>query len=189
MPASTRRSAACLAATILLVLLVSGCAGQTEESTTAAQATTTATTVAPTTTVPPMTAEELAWLKAVTSMHKKIDKVFMKEGSVYITRAVLTSYANLLRSCGRTLARIGSSSDRLKPVYVLVTKACRTFEKGAKCFDKAISVSDASGGVTTANLRTFERSNDCGHAAAGNGSNLLTDAETKGAAIEARAGR
>jgi hypothetical protein len=188
MPASTRRSAACLAATVLLVLLVGGCAGQAEESTTAAQATTAA-TVAPTTTVPPMTAEELAWLKAVTTMHKKIDKVFMKEGSVYITRAVLTSYANLLRSCGRVLARIGSPSDRLKPVYVLVTKACRTFDKGAKCFDRAISVSDASGGVTTANLRTFERASDCGHAAAGNGSNLLTDAETKGTVIEARAGR
>jgi hypothetical protein len=191
MSASTRRSAARLAATVLLVLLVGGCAGPGEESTTAAQATTTtATTTAPTTTtVPPMTAEELAWLKAVTTMHKKIDKVFMKEGSVYITRAVLTSYANLLRSCGRTLARIGSPSDRLKPVHALVTKACRTLDKGAKCFDKAISVSDASGGVTTANLRTFERANDCGHAAAGNGSNLLTDAETKGAVIEAQAGR
>jgi hypothetical protein len=190
MPASTSRSAACLVAMVLLVALVGGCAGQADESTAGAQATTTSTTVAPTTTtVPPMTAEELAWLKAVTKLHDKIDKVFFKEGTVHVTRAVMTSYANTLRACSRELARIGAPSDRLQPVYVLVKKACRTFDKGAKCFDTAIRVSDASGGVTTANLPTFERASECGTEAAGNGSNLLADAEAKGVVIEAQAGR
>jgi hypothetical protein len=188
MPASTIRSAARLAILVLLVLLVGGCAGQTDESSTAAQATTS--TVAPTTTtVPPMTAEELAWLKAITKLDKKIDKVFTATGTVYLTRAKLTSYAGTLRSCSRELARIGSPGDRLERVYVIVKKACRTFDKGAKCFDKAISVSSAGGAVTgEANARTFEQSLNCGHEAQGNGSNLLADAEAKGGAIKVKAG-
>jgi hypothetical protein len=187
MPASTRRSAARLVAMVLLVVLIGGCAGQTDESTAAGQSTT-STTVAPTTTVPPMTAEELAWLKAVTRLHKKIDKVFTATGNVFLTRAKMTEYMNTLRSCSRELARIGSPGDRLQPVYVLVKKACRTFDKGAKCFATAISVSDTGGGVTEANLRTFERSTDCAHEAQGNGSNLLADAEAKGEEIKAKFG-
>jgi hypothetical protein len=171
------------------VLLVSGCAGQTDKSTTAAQSTT-STTVAPTTTtVPPMTAEELAWLKAVTNLQKKIHKAFSAT-SVYLTRAKMTSYVTTLRSCSRELARIGSPSDRLQPVYVIVKKACRTFDKGAKCYATAISVSDAGGGVSggTTNSRTFERSIGCAGEAQGDGINLLTDAEAKGEEIKAKAG-
>ena len=49
--------------------------------------------MAPTTsTVPPMTAEELAWLKAVTSMHKKIDRVIQQ--SATLTGAKMMSDAN-----------------------------------------------------------------------------------------------
>ena len=116
MPTNTIRAAARLAATVLLVLLVSGCADKTASTTTTSppaspavskQATTSA--VAPTTTtVPPMTAGELAWLKAVTTLRKTIDKAFMETGPVYLTRAKMRSYANTLRSCSRELARIGS---------------------------------------------------------------------------------
>ena len=73
MPASTRRSAARLVAMVLLVTLAGGCAGQRDDSTAAGQSTT-STTVAPTTTIAPMTAEELAWLKAIPNVRKKIDK-------------------------------------------------------------------------------------------------------------------
>jgi hypothetical protein len=69
MPPS-RRSVARLAALILLVVLAGGCAGQTDEPTAAAPATTT--TVAPTTTtLPPLTAKELAWLKAIPTVSRK----------------------------------------------------------------------------------------------------------------------
>jgi hypothetical protein len=188
MPASTRRSAARLVATVLLVALAGGCAGQGGESTAAGQSAT-STTVAPTTTtIAPMTAEELAWLKAVTRLRKKINKVFSATGEVYLTRAKMTQYMNTLRSCSRELARIGSPSDRLQPVYVLVKKACRSYDKGASCWAKAIAVSDVGGGVTEANLETFDRSIDCGHEAQGNGSNTLVDAEEKGKAISAKSG-
>jgi hypothetical protein len=190
MPASTSRSAARLAATVLLVVLAGGCAGEDATSTAASQATT-STTVAPTTTtVPPMTAEELAWLKAVTKLHGRIDKAF-PEGSMNMTRAKMVELGNALGACSRELARIGSPSDRLQPVYVVVKKACRTYDKGAKCFATAARVSDASGGVVagTPEERTQGRALDCGFAAHGNGSNLLIEAETKGAVIEAQAGR
>jgi hypothetical protein len=174
---------------VLLVVLAGGCAGQTDESTTAAQATTTASTVAPTTTtVPPMTAEELAWLKAVTRMHRRIDKVFQQ--SATLTRAKMTERANTLRACSRELAKIGSPSDRLQPVYVIVKKACRTFDKGAKCWATAASVSMLDGGVIvgTPEERIQGRAIDCGGAAAGNGSNLLFDAESRGEEIKAKFG-
>jgi hypothetical protein len=113
MPASTRLSAARLVPTVLLVALVGGCAGQRDDSTAAGQSTT-STTVAPTTTIAPMTAEELAWLKAVTSQRKKISRVFSATGEVYLTRAKMTQYMNALRSGSRELARIGSPNDRLQ---------------------------------------------------------------------------
>jgi hypothetical protein len=190
MPASTSRSAARLAAAILLVVLVGGCTGQTGESTTASQATTTTSTVAPTTsTVPPMTAEELAWLKAVTTLRTKVEKAFSGT-TVALTRAKMTSYAAALRTCSRELSRIGSPSDRLEPVYVIVKKACRTFDKGAKCFATAARVSMADGGVVvgTPAERTQRKALECGGAAQGNGFNLLVEAEAKGEEIKARTG-
>ena len=135
-----------------------------------------------------MTAEELAWLRAVTRLYKGIDKVIHQ--SATLTRAKMTSDANTLRACSRELARIGSPSDRLQPVYVIVKKACRTFDKGAKCWATAASVSMADGGVIvgTPEERTQRRAIDCGGAAAGNGSNLLFDAESKGEEIKAKFG-
>jgi hypothetical protein len=190
MPASNRRSAARPAVLFLLVLLA-GCAGKDATSTGASQATTAAptTTVAATTTVSPMTAEELAWLKAVTTLDKKMEKSFSAT-SVYLTRAKMTSYANTLRSCSRELARIGSPGDRLEPVYVLVKKACRTFDKGAKCYATAASVSMADGGVVagTPAERTQRRAIECGGEAQGNGLNLLAEATAKGEEIKAEAG-
>jgi hypothetical protein len=60
-----------------------------------------------------MTTQELAWLKAVTRQHTTMEKAFSAT-TVYLTRAKMTSYAATLRSCSRTLARIGSPSDRLQ---------------------------------------------------------------------------
>ena len=190
MPASTHRSAARLVVMVLLVVLAGGCAGEDATSTAASQATTTSTTVAPTTTtVPPMTAEEIAWLKAITKLHNKINKDFSAT-TVYLTRAKMTSWANTMRRCSRELARIGSPGDRLQPVYVIVKKACRTFDKGAKCFATAASVSMADGGVVagTAAERIQQKAAECGSEAQGNGGNLLVDAQEKGEELRAKFG-
>lgn len=192
MPANTSRSTARLAVLVLLILLVGGCGGKKATSTAASQpsATTTATTVAPTTTtVPPLTAKEVAWLNAIPKLHKKIDKPFTAS-NLNMTRAKMVELGNALGACSRELRRIGSPSARLQPVYVIVKKACRTYDKGAQCFATAARVSDASGAVVagTPEERTQQQAMDCGFAAQGNGGNLLDEAEAKGEDIKAEVG-
>jgi hypothetical protein len=189
MPANPSRSATRVAVLLLLVLLIGGCGGQTNESAAGGQATT-STTVAPTTTtVPPLTAEELAWLKAVPKLQESLARDLQQSG-ITLTRATMTSYANRLRACSRELARIGSPSDRLEPVHATFTKACRTFDKGAKCWATAARVSMADGGVIagTPQERTQSRAIECGSAAVGDGLNLLIQAEAEGEEIKARYG-
>jgi hypothetical protein len=129
----------------------------------------------------------LAPVNAVTNLHRKIDKPFMA-GSINMTRVKMTGLEGKLRACSRELRKIGPPSDRLQPVYVPVQKACRTHDKGARCFAKAASVSDAAGATIagTPQARTQRRSLSCAFAAQGNGSNLLGEAEAKASAIKAQ---
>jgi hypothetical protein len=170
------------AAVVVLAVLASGCAGHTTTSSAPAPS-----TAASTATPTPMTAAELAWVMAVTKLHKKIDKPFMA-GSLNMTRATMIELGNRLRACNRELQTIGPPSDRLQPVYVLVQKACRIYAKGARCFARAVSVSDAAGATIagTPQARTQRRSLSCAFAAQGNGSNLFGQAEVKAAAITAQ---
>jgi hypothetical protein len=185
MPASTCRSAARLAVTVLLVVLVGGCAGDTTTSTAPSESITTSTTVAPTaTTVPPMTAEELAWLKSIPTVSKKINKNFMTITN--LNTSAMTKLANSLRSCTRDLARGGSPSDRLQPVYALVKKGCKEYDKGAKCFRTAARIGIPFAGTPEA--RKQNEAIDCGFKADGKGSIHLADAEIKGAEIKLAAG-
>jgi hypothetical protein len=189
MPASTSRSATRLAAAILLVLLVGACGGQPGASTTAAQATTStvaSTTLAPTTTAPPpLTAKERAWLKAVPRVSRKIEKTVGVE-SFYVTPERLHSFANTLRSCRRELLGAGAPSDRLRPAYALVKKACAQQDKGARCFDTAATFNPMGDGTPAA--RAQDRAIDCGFDKATKGLSLLADAEEAGSEIEAEAG-
>jgi hypothetical protein len=181
MPATTRHSAVRLAS-ILLVVLVAGCAGQTDKPTTAAATTT---TVAPTTTtLPPLTAKELAWLKAIPSVSRKIEKSI--EAISDLTPAGMARLANTFRSCTRELVRGGSPSERLQPVYVLVKKACKEYDKGAACFATAASVGIPFAG--SPGERKQSKAIDCGFAAPGKAGLAIADAESKGAEIKAEAG-
>jgi hypothetical protein len=183
MPASTRCSVARLAVLILLVVLAGGCAGQTDEPTAAAPATTT--TVAPTTTtLPPLTAKELAYVKAISTVSRKIEKSI--EAISDLTPAGMARLANTFRSCTRELVRGGSPSERLQPVYVLVKKACKEYDKGAACFATAASVGIPFAG--TPGERKQSKAIDCGFAAPGKAGIAIADAESKGAEIKAEAG-
>jgi hypothetical protein len=183
MPATTRHSAVCLAVSILLVVVVAGCGGQTDEPSTAAAATTT--TVAPTTTtLPPLTAEERAWLKAIPTVSRKIEKSI--EAISDLTPAAMARLANTFRSCTRELVRGVSPSERLQPVYVLVKKACKEYDKGAACFATAASVGIPFAG--SPGERKQSKAIDCGFAAPGKAGLAIADAESKGAEIKAEAG-
>lgn len=153
------------------------------------QTTTSTPAPTPTKTGPaPMTAPELAWLAAVQKMHAKIDSAFRSK--TILTRAAMLSMSNALGECRRLLRRIGQPTARLRPVLALVNKACAQFDKGAKCWATAARVSDAGGGVITGTPaeRTQSQAISCGDAGYGDGSNLLTDAESKGEEIKTAAG-
>jgi hypothetical protein len=144
MPATTSRRVLHLTATVALVLLAGGCAGHKAPSTAASGRGTATSPAAPTAT--PMTAAELSWVTAITNLHKKLDKPF-RASSMTMTRAKMTELGNTLRACRRELRRIGFPGNRLRPAYVMAEKACRTYSKGARCFAKAASASDAVGGT------------------------------------------
>ena len=80
----------------------------------------------------------------------------------------------------------GSPSDRLEPVYVLVKKACKEYDKGAACFTTAARIGIPFAGSPEDRRR--DKALDCGFAAQGKGTVLLADAENKGAVIRAQVG-
>lgn len=168
---------------VAVLLAVGGCAGHQAAPAPASARSTATSTPAPTAT--PLTAAELAWIAAVTNLHHKVDKPF-RASSMTMTRAKMTELGNALRACHRELRRMGAPGIRLQPVYVMVTRACRALDRGARCFAKAASVSDAGGGTVagTVEARIQSRSLSCGFAAQGNGSNLLSEAEAQAAAIK-----
>jgi len=168
-----------------VMLAAGGCAGHQAAPAPASARSTAAGTPAPTAT--PLTAAELAWITALTNLHHKVDKPF-GASSMTMTRAKMTELGNAQRACHRGLRRMGAPGTRLQPVYVMVTKACQALDRGARCFAKAASVSDAAGATVagTVQARIQNRSLSCGFAAQGNGSNRLSDAEAKAAAIKAQ---
>jgi hypothetical protein len=180
MSAITGRRALGLVIAVVIAVLATGCGGPKTPSP--------APSGSPSSTAPaPMTAADLAWIQAITQMHKKIDKPFMAS-SINMTRAKMNQLADSLRSCKRELSRVGLPSARLQPAYALVNKACRIYANGARCFAREASVSDAAGAVIagTPQERIQRRADRCGFAAQGNGSNLMSEAEAKAAAIRAQ---
>jgi hypothetical protein len=187
MSSTTGRSAIRLTTLILLALLVGGC-GEDSPSLTAAPATTT-TAAATTTTIPPLDAEELAWLKGVSAVRTKVENSFKAKGAVSLTRAIVLEYNRQLASWGRQLRRLGAPSDRLQPAYTLVRKVIQTFDKGAKCYARAAGVISVGGSVDSdREARMFEEALDCGHAAEGNGANVLYKADAKSDELKAKYG-
>jgi hypothetical protein len=184
MPASTHRPVARLAVPVLLALLVSGCVGKSATPTAASQPGTTSTVAPTTTTVPPLTAKELAWLKAIPTVIKKTDKAFQFPGDLYVADDL--RIANALRSCSRELARGGAPSDRLQPVYALVKKACKEYDKGAACFTTAARIGYTYAG--SAEDRKQTKAIDCGYAAEAKGAVVLAEAEAKGEEIKTEVG-
>ena len=124
---------------------------------------------------------ELTWLGAITSLHARIDEPFLTP-NINLTQAAMVSLGGALGECSLELARIGSPTERLQPVYELVAEACARYDEGAECFDTAASGSDQSGAVIagTPEEQTQTSAIDCGFAAQGDGGNLLTEAETRG---------
>jgi hypothetical protein len=88
-----------------------------------------------------------------------------------------------MRSCSKELAQLGDPGTRLQPVAALVQQACQEYDKGAACF---VAASRNLNDYTA--TKKVEQSLTCGSNAAGDGSNLLNDAEARGREIDLAAG-
>jgi hypothetical protein len=170
-----------LAVTVALVQVVGGCGGQTTSTDTPKPGV----TPAPTTTGPgPLTAEERAWLVAIPKVHKQIDKTL--EATPNLTPSAMRKLANTLRSCTRELLGAGLISERLEPVYVLVKKACREYDKGAACFTTAASLGITFAG--SAEDRKQTKAIECGLAAQEKAFTPIDSGETLSLGIQSAAG-
>jgi len=101
------------------------------------------------------------------------------EQTFELTPAKTRSLERLFRGCGRELARLGSPSDRLRPVYRLAKQACAQYHKAARCL------------ATAAGLPEGPRKDlafDCAFTAQWEGSLLLSQAEAEGLMITAEGG-
>ena len=133
----------------------------------------------------PMRGQELLWLQAVEQLLPKMNKVF-NAAPTNLTSSALASLAHQVRGCNRELARIGSPSARLQPVYELVQQACREYDKGAKCFEDAARMGSPL--PSSAVVQKFEQKVSCGFAASGPGGMPLAQAQIKASEIKATAG-
>jgi hypothetical protein len=133
----------------------------------------------------PMTTGELSWLTAFEKLGKQMEDVYTNMPT-NLTPTAMASTANKLRECSRQLARMGSPSARLQPVYALVKKACQAYDTGAKCFATAASTGIPLAG--SAADRKQRKAIDCGFTASGKGSLPMADAMNKAEEIKRAAG-
>jgi hypothetical protein len=103
----------------------------------------------------------------------------------HLTSSALASVTDQLRGCSRELARAGSPTARLQPVYDLIRQACRAYDKGAACFAAAASLGPL---YSSAAQRKFMQKIKCGFAASGPGGQALAQAQIKASEIKAAAG-
>ena len=171
------RRVAHLAFAAALVLLVGGC-GLQMTSSDPSRPDATPTTAAP------LTAEERAWLEAIPKVHKQIGQTL--EATPNLTPTAMRKLARTLGSCTRKLLGASPLSERVEPVYALVKKACREYDKGAACFATAASLGITLAG--SAENRKQSKAIECGFAAQERASIPIDSAETMSLGIQTAAG-
>jgi hypothetical protein len=132
-----------------------------------------------------MTPAELSWLTALEKLSKQMEDVYTKMPT-NLTPTAMAVTANKLRGCSRQLARMGSPSVRLQPVYALAKKACQAYDTGAQCFTTAASIGIPV--APSAAERKQQKAIDCGFAASGKGAVPMADAVNKAEEIKTAAG-
>jgi uncharacterized RDD family membrane protein YckC len=117
------------------------------------------------------------WLAAVIRLREQIDRGFWATGSE-LDAPAMRSMARVLSSCGRELRSLGAPSDRLERAHTLASRACRRFQRGAKCLRTAARIGIPLAG--SEDDRKQSEAIDCGFDAANRGSELLLQAEIAG---------
>jgi hypothetical protein len=127
----------------------------------------------------------LAWVDAVSKIGDQTEKA-VGPGDIYVTPKKLRSLEKALRICSSELKRIGTPSERLRPVHTLVMKACAEYDKGAACFATAAGYGNPYSGTSSDRKQTAAI--NCVLDALGDGGTLINDALNKGEEIKAAAG-
>jgi hypothetical protein len=165
------------ATAVALVLLAAACSGQETTTNGSTPGPTVTATTASTTSAGPMTGAELVWLEGVGALHKTMDDVLQDSPSTLTSKA-MHSLADQFAACTVALDKLGSPTDRLRPVHELARQGCTQYEKAGKCFATAASL-----GVVVKGSAEDKKQTDaigCGFSAPGDGSKLFADAEGKG---------
>jgi hypothetical protein len=131
-----------------------------------------------------MTGDELVWLEGISALHKAMDNV-LNNAPQPITSNSMRPLAQQLAACTGTLDRLGSPTERLRPVYELAKQGCTQYEKAAGCFTTAADLGIVGAG--SADEQKQKQATDCAFAAPGEGSKLFADAEIKGFDIKGAA--
>jgi hypothetical protein len=179
-------------AAAIFSFVLSACSGTTTptanatpvKSTSAPASTPPASTPPPSPVSGPMTGEELVWLESIGALHRKIDRA-LTELPCCASKKDLHALEVRLRGCTRELAKKGSPSKRLQPVFALVKKACAQYDKGAACLAAAAAIGIPFGG--SPEERKLNAAIKCGFSAPGKGTVLLADAESTGDGVKLQA--
>jgi hypothetical protein len=140
---------------------------------------TTTSAAATTTPTGPLTAEERRWHQAFIRLADKLEQVWI-DASTAEPGPALRSYADRLRGCRRELARIRPPSERFQRAYEMAKGACAQYDKAARCFAAAASITPAG----PAEQLRRERSVDCGIEAALEGGDRFAEATTEAQSVE-----
>jgi hypothetical protein len=191
-PGRRGRYAARLAAVATVALVVGACGDRPGTSTLVPRPSTVplaaTRTLAPTstsaeaaTTTPtgPLTAEERRWHQAFIRLADKLEQSWI-DASTAEPGPALRSYANRLRGCRRELARIRPPSERFQPAYEMAKGACAPYDKAARCFAAAASITPAG----PAEQLRQQRSVGCGIEAALEGSDRFAEATAEAQSVE-----
>jgi hypothetical protein len=182
------------AAAILVAaaLGLGACSGD-EEATPTSGAPTTAETsegsTSPTTTgEAPLSAEEVAWWRAVNRYEKRLRKQWERSG-ITITQAVMRRWAALFGECRKAVKQAGDPG-RYAPAARPVDRACARLGKAKDELAVAIASTDAGGAVVTgsAEQAQFDRALNKIFELVGNALNDFAVAETQANLVEAEFG-
>lgn len=182
-------------AVLILVAAALGlgaCSGE-EEATPTSGAPTTAETsegsISPTTTQePPLSAEELAWWRAVSRYEKRLRKEWQRSG-VTLTQSVMRRWAALFGECRKAVKQAGDPG-RYAPAARPVDRACRQLAKAKDQLAVMIASTDAGGAVIagSAEQAQFDRALNKTIELAGNALNDFAVAGTQANIVEAKFG-
>jgi len=189
------------ASAFLLVCTVTACSGggsvtvSTAPSPTTSRTSPTATpdgtasrTATPVDPKQPLSDSEILWLAHLLRDAQKFQDEAVTDSSTIDSPATMRREADAARGCSRIPSGTSEPGPRLAPVHDLLVKACRRYDRAARCADRAAELMGTPVEAGSSEDREFSESLDCWSAECSKGSALLADVVEKGLDISEKAG-